>query len=355
VEEIRRIVARTLETSSLKRRVEALQTDVAGTFPTADMVGQAPAFRAVLESVQQAANSDATVLIQGESGTGKELIARRLHALSSRSEEPFVPVHCSALPETLMESELFGHEKGAFTGADSRKLGRFDLAGAGTLFFDEVGEMSLPIQVKLLRVLQEREYMRVGGTQVVKTRARIITATSRILEDEVRQHRFRDDLFYRLNVIPITLPPLRNRPGDIPLLIRHFLKTFRRSMNCVTQDFSPEALRLLSSYSWPGNIRELRNLVERTLVLNGREQVIQARHLPDFLLQKPGVAPVAPPGNAHLEDSVAGYERTLILKALRESNGIQTQAARLLGTTRRILAYKMRKLKIRSDQLRESG
>ena len=354
IDEIRRIVSRTLETSSLRRRVEALQTDVSRAFPVADLVGQAPTFRAVLDAVEQAANSDATVLIQGESGTGKELIARRLHMLSPRSEEPFVPVHCSALPEALMESELFGHEKGAFTGADSRKLGRFDLAGAGTLFFDEVGEMSLSIQVKLLRVLQEREYMRVGGTQVIRTRARIVTATSRILEDEVRQHRFRDDLFYRLNVIPITLPPLRNRPGDVPLLIRHFLATFRRSMNCVTQDYSPEAMRLLAGYSWPGNIRELRNLVERTLVLNGKRDLIQVEHLPEFLLQKPGLPPPAVNETAPLDNSVASYERTLILNALRKNNGIQTQTARLLGTTRRILAYKMQKLNIRSEEFRVS-
>jgi len=354
VDEIRRIVTRTLETSTLRRRVEALQTDVARAFPITDMVGQAPEFMAVLDAVQQAANSDATILIQGESGTGKELIARRIHMLSPRAEEPFVPVHCSALPETLMESELFGHEKGAFTGADSRKLGRFDLAGAGTLFFDEVGEMSLPIQVKLLRVLQEREYMRVGGTQVVRTRARIVTATSRILEDEVRQHRFRDDLYYRLNVIPITLPPLRKRPGDVPLLIRHFLETFRRSMNCVTEDFTPEAMQLLSRYSWPGNIRELRNLVERTLVLNGKQTVIQARHLPEFLLQKQVGHPPAGTEYAPMESSVASYERTLILNALRDSKGNQTQAARLLGTTRRILAYKMRKLNIPGEAFRVS-
>ena len=348
VDEIRRIVARVLETSTLRRRVEVLQNEVSGEYSAGNLVGQSPAFLKTLQAVEQAADSQATILIQGESGTGKELIARRLHQLSPRSEEPFVAVHCSALPETLMESELFGHEKGAFTGADSRKLGRFDLAGSGTLFFDEVGEMSQPIQVKLLRVLQEREYMRLGGTQVIRTHARIVTATSRILEDEVRAHRFRDDLFYRLNVIPITLPALRDRAGDIPLLVRHFLQTLKQSISFTVQDFAPEALALLSHYSWPGNIRELRNMVERTLVLHGKEHRILPEHLPESLYRSPAASTSlpSPSSGTLLEDAVAACERELIVNALRDAKGIQTQAAKSLGTTRRILAYKIRKLNI---------
>ncbi len=346
VADIRRIVARVLETSALRRRVDILQNEVAREYSTDGLVGQSLSFLKTLEAVERAANSDATILIQGESGTGKELIARRLHLLSPRAEEPFIPIHCSALPETLMESELFGHEKGAFTGADSRKLGRFDLAGAGTLFFDEVGEMSLQIQVKLLRVLQEREYMRVGGTQLIRTHARIVTATSRILEEEVRQHRFRDDLFYRLNVVPITLPPLRERMGDIPLLAKHFLKSFRQNMSFNVQDFSPEAMELLMHYAWPGNIRELRNTVERALVLHGKESLILPKHLSESIYRKP-----LPPAHANiqltpLQDTVAAYERELIINALREAKGVQTQAAKLLGTTRRILGYKIRELDI---------
>jgi DNA-binding NtrC family response regulator len=342
VQEIRRIVARVLETSTLRRRVEILQREVAGEYSAGELVGQSPALLKTLQAVEQAAMSTATVLIQGESGTGKELIARRLHTLSTRSEEPFIPIHCSALPETLMESELFGHEKGAFTGANSRKLGRFDLAGSGSLFFDEVGEMSLLIQVKLLRVLQEREYMRVGGTAVIRTHARIITATSRILEEEVRHHRFRDDLFYRLNVVPITLPPLRDRSGDIPLLTHHFLKTFSQSMSFSVQEFSPEAQELLNHYAWPGNVRELRNLIERTLVLHGKESRILPEHLPEALYKKPVTLP--PPLSAlPLDATVAACERDLIVDALRQTNGIQTKAAQLLGTTRRILGYKMKK------------
>lgn len=346
VDEIRRIVARVLETSTLRRRVEVLQDEMKREYSEGDLVGRSPAFLSILKEVEQAANSDATILIQGESGTGKELIARRLHHLSPRSEEPFVPIHCSALPETLMESELFGHEKGAFTGADARKLGRFDMAGKGTMFFDEVGEMSLPIQVKLLRVLQEREYMRLGGTQVIRTHARIITATSRILEQEVRRHRFRDDLFYRLSVVPITLPSLRDRTGDVPLLARHFLNSFRRSMSFNVQDFSPETLEILNHYSWPGNIRELRNLVERTLVLYGKESRILPEHLPESIYRKPVAIPAVISPAVPLVEAVAACERELILNALRESNGVQTKAAALLGTTRRILGYKMKKMNI---------
>jgi DNA-binding NtrC family response regulator len=346
VEEIRRIVARVIETSALRRRVVILQDEVSREHPTDELVGQAPAFLETLTAVQQASTSNATVLIQGESGTGKELIARRLHRLSPRADEPFIPIHCSALPETLMESELFGHEKGAFTGADTRKMGRFDLAGSGTLFFDEVGEMSLAMQVKLLRVLQEREYMRLGGTQVIKTHARIITATSRILEDEIRLHRFRDDLYYRLNVIPITLPPLRKRMQDIPLLARHFLRLFRQSMNHSARDFSAEAVEKLAAYSWPGNIRELRNIVERTLVLHGKQELIVPGHLPEFIQGRPVSASPARREGIDLESAISACERELILNALRESKGNQTRAARALGTTRRILGYKMAKLSL---------
>lgn len=344
VEEIRRTVARVLENSTLRRRVEVLQHEVAPEYSADSLIGRSPAFQCTLNAVEQAAGSSATILIQGESGTGKELVARRLHRLSPRSDEPFVPVHCSALPETLMESELFGHEKGAFTGANSRKLGRFDLAGSGTIFFDEVGEMSLLMQVKLLRVLQEREYMRLGGTQVVRTHARVIAATSRNLEAEVQQQTFRNDLYYRLNVVLLTLPPLRERMDDIPLLTQHFLHSFKRSMSFTVQDFSPEALELLNRYTWPGNIRELRNMIERTLVLHGKERLIRPEHLPESIYHKPLSVPVIKGPAPLLREAVAGCERELILQALRESNGIQTKAAKRLGTTRRILEYKMRKL-----------
>jgi DNA-binding NtrC family response regulator len=354
IEEIRRIVARVLETSTLRRRVEALQDEVEREFPINDLVGDSPSFRRAMDDVSKAANTDATVLITGESGTGKELIARRLHALGSRHDEPFVPVHCAALPETLLESELFGHEKGAFTGADSRKLGRFDLAGQGTIFFDEIGEMSISTQVKLLRVLQEREYMRIGGTQVIITNARVVAATARDLTEEVRQKKFRDDLFYRLNVIPILLPPLRERQDDIPLLARYFLALFRHTMHVTVADFSPEAITLLQRYSWPGNVRELRNLVERMLVLHARETRITPAHLPDPLRQSTPVALNEPliPGMS-LEETVSAFERKLVLNALRQTKGVQTRAAQLLGTTRRIINYRMRLLNIRASEVEQ--
>lgn len=345
VAEIRRIVARTLETSSLRRRVEFLQQEVSREYPVNDLVGESPVFKAALEEARLAADTDSTVLICGESGTGKELMARRLHTLSARRDEPFVPVHCAALPETLLESELFGHEKGAFTGADGRRQGRFDLAGSGTLFFDEVGEMSLATQVKLLRVLQEREYMRVGGSQVLRTNARIVAATARDLGDEVKAHRFRDDLYYRLNVVPIRLPPLRERPDDIPRLARYFLGVCREAMHVRTLAFDAAALDVMQRYAWPGNIRELRNVVERMLVLHGRESTIRAELLPEPIRGAAPVAVAAPrPDGLSMAESVAGYERAMIVEALNRTGGIQTHAARLLGTTRRILNYRMRKL-----------
>jgi DNA-binding NtrC family response regulator len=347
VDEIRRIVARALETSSLRRKVEILQDEVSREYPVKDLVGESPVFREALDTVRRAADSDATVLINGESGTGKELIARRLHTLGSRRDEPFIPVHCAALPESLLESELFGHEKGAFTGAESRKAGRFELAGSGTLFFDEVGEMSLAAQVKLLRVLQEREYMRVGGTQVVRTNARIIAATARNLSDEVQKHTFRDDLFYRLNVVPISLPPLRERPEDIPLLARYFLGLFQRSMPVSVRDFAPSVLDMMQAYAWPGNVRELRNTIERILVFHGHQALVEPEHLPEAIrLPAAASPPLRHPGKRSLAEAVAEFERDLVVDALRQAHGVQTRAAQRLGTTRRILNYRMRKLKI---------
>ncbi len=346
-DDVRRLAERALESSSLRRRVEILETEMSREYPVHGIVGQSPSFTHAIDQVRKAADTDATVLITGESGTGKELVARLLHSLSSRREEPFVAVHCAALPESLMESELFGHEKGAFTHADKRKLGRFDLAGNGTLFFDEVSEMTQTTQVKLLRVLQERDYMRVGGTQVIRTNARIVTATARDLRAEVGEKRFRDDLFYRLNVVPIRLPPLRERPDDIPLLARHFLGYFKESLSITAKDFSPEAMDMMCRYRWPGNVRELRNLVERVLVLHGHSDVIRPEFMPDEIRGTTHSTMSMPRSQAHsLEDSVNAFERQLVEDALKEADGIQTRAAEILGTTRRILKYRMEKLNI---------
>ncbi|MDP6490689.1 MAG: sigma-54 dependent transcriptional regulator [Kiritimatiellia bacterium] len=347
VEEIKHIVRRALETSVLQRRVVTLEDDVAREFPVTGIVGQSPAFTAALDDVRKAAATDSTVLISGESGTGKELAARMLHSLSNRSTEPFVAVHCGALTETLMESELFGHEKGAFTGADKLKHGRFDIAGSGTLFFDEVSEMTLATQVKLLRVLQEREFTRVGGTQVIKTNARIVGASNRALRKEVASGDFRDDLYYRLSVVPVTLPPLRERGGDISLLVHHFLAALRPTLNVEAEAFAPETLALLNAYTWPGNIRELRNVVERMLVLHGSSRLIEPAFLPEEFHEGSSIVPVPPADSDEpLQDRVSAYEKQMIEKALQDTHWVQTRAAEQLGTTRRILRYRMEKLNI---------
>jgi len=347
VEEILHIVSRALESTTLHRKVQALETEVNRQFPVEGIVGESSAFTDALEDIRKAAATDSTVLICGDSGTGKELTARLLHTLSNRREEPFVAVHCAGLPETLMESELFGHEKGAFTSADKQKPGRFDLAGSGTLFFDEVGEMTMSTQVKLLRVLEEREFMRVGGTRVIRTNARIVAATARDLRREIKEERFRDDLYYRLSVVPVLLPPLRQRQGDIPLLTQHFIDHFRRSLDVEVRDCSTEALELLCRYPWPGNVRELRNIIERMLVLHGKSETIRPEFLPgDFHAGEEAAQEFPEPQGKTLQANVNAYERRLIEQALRETSGVQTRAAEQLGTTRRILRYRMEKLEI---------
>ncbi len=347
IQEIRLLAERALASSALNRKVEVFQRELSREFPVEGIVGQAPCFLACLQNAQEAADTDATILLTGESGTGKELVARRIHSHSNRLDEPFIAVHCAALPEQLLESELFGHEKGAFTNAAQRKLGRFDLAGSGTLFFDEVGEMSTSMQVKLLRVLQEREFMRVGGTRVIRTNARIIAATNRDLKKEVEEGRFREDLYYRLNVVPIHLPPLRDRREDIALLSRYFLDYFRSHMDLRTRDFEPEAIERLCRYRWPGNVRELRNVLERTLVLHRRQPLVLAEFLPEeFQNARNASAAAIDLGDTTLEAALSAYEKRLLEEALKKAGGVQTRAARMLGTTRRILRYRMEKLNI---------
>ena len=362
VAEIERVVDRAIESKTLHRRVQSLETEVAREFPVSDIVGESEVFRRALSDARKAAETDATVLLVGESGTGKELVARLIHAASGRREEPFVAVHCAALPEALMESELFGYEKGAFTSADKQKPGRFDLAASGTLFFDEVSEMTPTTQVKLLRVLQEHEFMRVGGTRVIRTDARIVAATAKDLKAQVEKGEFRDDLYYRIGVVPIQLPALRQREGDIPLLALYFMQILGRNLNVRATDFSPDAMERLCAYSWPGNVRELRNVVERTLVLHGSEPLIRAEHLPE---EFHGDSPAVPalPQDGTLEEMVGIFEKRLIENALSQTNGVQTRAAEKLGTTRRILRYRMDKLGIangageivRTDDGRQPG
>ena len=348
VAEIRRLAERAIDGNSLNRHVETLRDQIAEEFPIHGIIGQSSSFIDALSDARKVAQTEAHVLITGESGTGKELVARLIHAFSTRVNEPFVPVHCGALPESLMETELFGHEKGAFTSADRQKQGRFDLAGSGTLFFDEIGEMSLATQVKLLRVIQEKEFMRVGGTRVLRTDARIVTATNTNLREAVIKKTFREDLFYRLSVVPITLPPLRQRKEDIPSLAQYFLRHFKSTRRYETRGFHELAMERMNDYDWPGNVRELRNVVERMLVLHGKSPFIREEHLPEEFQARMGrpARLIATTEEISLTDAVNEFERHLVESALEQANGVQTRAAAILGTTRRILKYRMEKLNI---------
>ena len=305
------------------------------------IVGDSPAIRAVLEVIERVAPAVTTVLILGESGTGKELVAKRIHELSPRRDAPFIAVHCAALPESLLESELFGHEKGAFTGASSRKLGRFELAHGGTIFLDEIGELSPAIQAKLLRLLQFKEFERVGGTQTLHADVRILAATNRDLRREVEKGHFREDLYYRLNVVPITVPPLRERREDIPLLAEFFVQRFSRRLGIPTLGVSAEALQILSRYHWPGNVRELENVIERAMVLF-RPNWIEPEHLPPELRQGEF-------GSVETDSDLPPLwqvERRMILRALEDTGWNQSAAARQLGISRSRLRYRIKKFRV---------
>jgi Nif-specific regulatory protein len=308
-------------------------------FEYANMIGSSVAMRQVYEQVGQVARTNATALIRGESGTGKELVAQAIHSNSLRARQPFVKVNCAALPETLFESELFGHERGAFTGAHARKKGRFELAQGGTLFLDEIGELPLTTQAKLLRVLQFREFERLGGSETLRPDVRLVAATNKDMERAVAAGTFREDLYYRLNVFTITLPPLRERPNDIPGLAEYFLAKYASEHQRRISRISSGALELMCGHSWPGNVRELENVIERAVVICDGF-VIQERHLPDSIKN-----PVEPRSNEPLTlgEAVARLERTMISEALAKAQGNATRAARELGTTERIVRYKAQK------------
>jgi len=328
-----------------KRRIENL-------FDASQIVGRSERMKQVLERVAMVAPADTSVLILGESGTGKELIANAVHQGSSRADKRFIKVNCAALPETLLESELFGHEKGAFTGAVAKRPGRFQLADGGTIFLDEIGEMTPATQAKLLRVLQEREFEPLGSTKTVKVDIRIIAASNRVLEEEVKKGTFREDLFYRLNVVPIDLPPLRERKEDISLLIQHFLKIYNEKNNRNLQGFHPRALDALMRYSWPGNIRELENLVERAIILT-REDYVPFSDLPEPIRSATGdsmstqIREGIRPGM-----TIREMERELIMKTLDDNDNNRTRTARILGITRRTLQHKLKEydLEIQSEE-----
>ena len=292
-----------------------------------NMVGEGPRMREVYQFIAKAAPTDSTVLIRGESGTGKELVARAIHLNSSRSQNPFVAINCAALSETLLESELFGHEKGAFTGAIAQKKGKFEVANGGTVFLDELGELAPSLQAKLLRVLQEREFERLGSTRAIKVDIRLIAATNRELEQAIKDGGFRQDLYYRLNVLTVKMPALKQRPEDIPLLAGYFALRFSKKASRAVKGISPEARKCLVQYEWPGNVRELENAIERAVVL-GTTELIQPEDLPEELLQKQAIPGVQV---TEYHQAVKDAKRQLVLKAFEEAGGNYAQAARLLG------------------------
>ena len=343
VEELRLIVAKALATQELEQEVRSLRAQVVNLYSFHNLAGKSSAMRDIYAQIAQIAETRTTVLITGESGTGKELVARALHYNSSRREAPFIAINCAALPETLIESELFGHEKGAFTDALARRLGKVELAHSGTLFLDEIGDLSFITQAKLLRFLQEREFTRVGGAQAIKVDVRIIAATNRHLEDLLRRGQFRGDLYYRINVVSLHLPPLRDRREDIPLLARHFLGKRLEKEERPNLEFSKEAMEILTNYSWPGNVRELENVIEQAVVWCAGA-VITPDHLPTTLKTDARYALLLDDtfcGRCSLEKAVKEFEKEIILDALRRTSYVQTRAAALLGITRRMLKYRM--------------
>lgn len=329
-------------------------------FNFGELIGKSPELERVLATVKQVAPTSSTVLLRGESGTGKELVARAIHVNSPRRDKPFVGVNCAALAPGVLESELFGHEKGSFTNAVSRKLGRFELADEGTIFLDEVGDLPMETQVKLLRVIQEREFERVGGTETIRVDVRIISATNRNLEELIRAGKFREDLYYRLNVFPIYLPPLRKRSGDIPILARHFLHKFGRVTGKTVRGISEGALQKLCSYPWPGNVRELENVMERALILAQGDEISEADldfgirpypALPDPVyqpltapqIQEPASAVLSTGKGEALNDVLEEIEKKRLLDAMEKHGGRKAEAARELGINRSTLYYRLKK------------
>jgi two-component system response regulator AtoC len=326
------------ENRRLKARIEEIEKD----FAFGDMVGRSPGMATVFELARKAARYSTTVLILGESGTGKELIARGIHHEGERAGKPLVPINCGGIPETLLESELFGYKKGSFTGADRNKKGLFQEAEGGTIFLDEIGEMPLALQVKLLRVLQENEVRPVGEARAMRVDVRVIAATAKRLDEEVREGRFREDLYYRLNVLTISLPPLRQRPEDVPYLCRHFLERFNRKLSKDIATISPAAMARLLEYEWPGNVRELENAIERAVLL-AEDAVLLPEHLPVSLgvRQDPPVRALSSNGLS-LKEAQRVIEKKLITRALEETRGNRTQAARLLEISHPSLLSKIK-------------
>ena len=339
IDELEIRIARALRQQNLEVENVTLRQQLESKFGMENIVGESSSMKEVFEIVQQVAPARTTVLLQGESGTGKELVARAIHQLSPRNRQPMVTVHCAALSPTLLESELFGHEKGAFTGASERRVGRFEQAQGGTLFLDEIGEIDATIQVKLLRFLGERTFERVGSNKTLTADVRLIAATNKNLEEMAKAGTFREDLFYRLRVVEIWLPPLRERAGDIPLLAQNFLREFAKEMGKEVKDFTAEALETLINYAWPGNVRELRTALEHAVVLCRGDRVT-VRDLPPST-RTGGATPTPQRGLTQNDLTVKEAEKQLIVRALKEANGNRTQAATRIGMSRRTLHRKL--------------
>jgi DNA-binding NtrC family response regulator len=339
------LLEKSIEQESLSREVSFLRHQLRQKGSFGQLVGQSRSMQEVYRWIELAATSTAPVLIYGESGTGKELVARTIHDLSNRRNRPFVAINCAAIPETLIESELFGHERGAFTGATERRLGCFELADGGTLFLDEIAEMDSNTQAKLLRVLQEGSFRRVGGGKSeIQVDVRVVAATNRVPSDAIQQNQLREDLFYRLNVFSIHLPPLRERKDDIPLLAKTFIEEFNRQDNRQVRGVAPDTEKELERYGWPGNVRELRNVIQRAVVLSGTG-LISSEHLPDNVLR--GVAPAASSAAASVTP-IREMERDLILRALEETGQDKRKAAQLLGISLKTLYNKLAKYGIQA-------
>jgi DNA-binding NtrC family response regulator len=340
-ERLRVTVKNALETSALESELKSLRSELKDRYQIDNIIGQSRIMQSVFNAVQKIIDSEVTVLIQGESGTGKELFARAIHEhCHTRRKKPFVAVNCTALPESLLESELFGHEKGAFTGAATKRIGKFELADGGTVFLDEIGEMSQSTQAKILRVLQEREFERVGGNELIKVNIRLISATNKNLEDEVRKGNFREDLFYRISVYPIKLPPLRDRKEDIPLLTAHFIKRYNKREKKMVEKIQPEALKILLNYNWPGNIRELENTIERAVVITNTK-TITIDDLPPHVIAMGEKEPIKI--DETLPKWKEKHEIEILRKTLLEFEGNITQAAKKLGIGRATIYRKAKK------------
>lgn len=348
-DELKIVIAKALEKQQLLSENVYLRKQLQGRFEFSNIIGNSPAMKLVFERMRRIVKTDSTVLITGESGTGKELVARALHYNSNRKEKPFIAVNCSAIPETLLESELFGHVKGAFTGAVSDKPGKFEAANHGTIFLDEIGTMPLHLQSKLLRVLQEQEIERVGSNKMVKLHVRIVSATNNDLESKIKLGEFREDLFYRLNVIPLHLPPLRERQHDIMPLVEYFLTKYCQLMSRTLMTVSKQALGVMEQYTWPGNVRELENLIERMVALSDGI-VITCEDLPVGIIRgkqdKAGVSIDLTEAGVDLAATLSEIEQSLIVQALKMSGGVKARASALLGINRTTMVEKIKRLKI---------